>query len=86
MVNKIFFIGLGITILCLSACSKITPDNYAKLEVGMKFAQIVAILGEPVQCSALDQGRFCYWGDQGTHIKVAFVGDRATLTSQNGLK
>ncbi|WP_348943704.1 outer membrane protein assembly factor BamE [Chitinibacter sp. FCG-7] len=39
-------------LLLLAACSKITAENYQKLESGMSRAEVVAILGEPTQSDA----------------------------------
>ncbi|WP_410500175.1 DUF3862 domain-containing protein [Chitinibacter sp. S2-10] len=43
--------GLCLTLLAfaLIACSKITAENYQKIETGMSRAQVVEILGEPTQ-------------------------------------
>mgnify|MGYP003608878352 CR=1 FL=1 len=38
-------------VLCLSACSKINQENYARLQVGMPRAEVEALLGAPTECS-----------------------------------
>lgn len=74
------------SLLSISACSKITIDNYARLKVGMDFTQVVDILGTPAKCAEVKKNRFCRWGSETQNIKIAFVANRATLTSKNGLK
>lgn len=73
-------------VLCLSACSKINQENYAKLQVGMPRAEVEALLGAPAECSgALGLGS-CNWGDEKTFISVQYAGDKALLFSAQGLK
>lgn len=73
-------------VLCLSACSKINQENYARLQVGMPRAEVEALLGAPTECSgALGLGS-CNWGDEKTFISVQYAGDKVLLFSAQGLK
>lgn len=40
------FLGI-LVLLVLTACSKVTAENYKKMSVGMSRAEVVALLGEP---------------------------------------
>jgi len=74
-------------VLALSACSKLTNDNYNKLEMGMSEQEVKAILGGPDNCSETLGTKSCIWGkEDGAYIKVSFVADNAATFSNNGLK
>ncbi|GAA5188940.1 DUF3862 domain-containing protein [Ferrimonas gelatinilytica] len=68
----------------LSGCSKVTAENYAKLDVGMERQEVEQLLGKPDQCEAALGAKSCIWGDEKRHIKVAFAGDTAMLFSSKG--
>lgn len=75
------------SVLLLSACGKLTQANYDRLEAGMGLAQVKAIIGEPDNCSTTLGTRICIWGEEeGSYIKVSFVGDNALTFSSNGIK
>ena len=38
-------------LLLLAACSKVTPENYAKIEAGMTREEVYAVLGKPDEVS-----------------------------------
>jgi hypothetical protein len=63
----------------LTACSKVTADNYDKLKAGMTYEEVRAILGKPDRCSDLLAARSCTWGSEQSYINVNFVGDQAVL-------
>lgn len=74
-------------VLALSACSKLTNENYDKLKMGMSEQEVKAILGGPDNCSETLGTKSCIWGkEDGAYIKVSFVGDNAATFSNNGLK
>lgn len=41
---------LAAVALTAAGCSKLTPENYAKLKVGMSYNEVTAILGGPSSC------------------------------------
>lgn len=43
--------ALLLTLLLLTACSKATPENYAKVEAGMTREEVYAVLGKPDEVS-----------------------------------
>ena len=76
--------------LLLSACSPVTQENYDKLGMGMKYAEVTEILGEPSECKELMQIKQCRWGETskegGASISVNFVGNNVVLFSSSGLE
>jgi Domain of Unknown Function with PDB structure (DUF3862) len=81
---------LGAFLLLLSACSKATQENYDKLTMGMKYSEVIEILGEPDSCKELMQIKQCVWGDasneNGPSISINFVGNNVVLFSSTGLQ
>lgn len=74
------------SLLLLAACSKITQQNYAKLQVGMPRAEVESLLGAPQECSGAIGLSSCRWGDAQTGISVQFAADKVMLYSASGLK
>ena len=71
----------------LSSCSKLNMENYDKLESGMKYEEVVAIIGSPAECSEKLGTRRCIWGDdEGANIKANFINERAIFFSHDELK
>jgi hypothetical protein len=71
--------------LLLAACSKVTQDNYDKVESGMSRAEVEAIIGNATKCKEALGAASCVWGDDNKYIKVKFVADIAAIVSSNGL-
>lgn len=72
--------------LVLPACSKLTPENYDKLKVGMSYVQVKAILGDPASCNDLLTVKTCTWGDDKRYINVNFVADQVVLFNSAHLR
>lgn len=72
-------------LLSLTACSKVTLENYEKVEVGMTKSELEAIIGDADNCEEKTLHTNCTWGDNTKHIKVTLVTDKVTLYSQKGL-
>jgi len=73
-------------LLTLSACSKLTKENYDALEVGMTRNEVEAIIGGADNCSETLGTMSCVWGnEQGKHVKALFMADKAVSYSFNGL-
>lgn len=70
-----------LTSLLLLGCSRLTAANYDKLKMGMSYAEVKALLGEPDRCSDVLGAKHCVWGDEKKHITVNFVADQAILFS-----
>ena len=76
---------IALFLLILTACSKVTRENYQKLELGMSWQEVVQLLGEPDQCEALLNAKSCVWKEGDKSITVRFIGDEVILFSSEGL-
>ncbi len=65
--------------IALAGCSKITAENYAKLQTGMSQAEVNAILGKPESCDETLGFKSCRWGDDKSYVTVRFVADKLML-------
>lgn len=75
----------AVAVLFAVGCSKLTMDNYDKLQVGMTYNEVTAILGEPDSCDGAIGLKNCVWGDKDKNIKVNFGGDRVLVFSSHNL-
>lgn len=75
----------ALALLTLSACSKVTPDNYAKLEAGMTRDEVHQLLGQPDNVSGSGVGKLTLttetWEGSKHVVRVTFAGDKVTLKS-----
>lgn len=80
---RIALAALGL--LVLSACSKVTSENYAKVEAGMNREQVYALLGKPDEVNGSAIGRLEMsaetWRGRDYHVAITFMGDKVTLKS-----
>ena len=74
--------GVGLALLLcstllLGCASKITQENFEKIQSGMTQAEVTAILGEPTESSSIGLGPFggttSTWKDGGRTITIQFV-------------
>jgi len=72
-------------LLGLAACSRVTQENYQKLELGMDWQAVTELLGEPDHCKAVLNAKSCIWEDGERAITVRFIGDNVVLFSSEGL-
>ena len=88
--NKKWRTALSIVLVCaflqLTACSKMTQENYDRLKVGMEYSQAVSLLGEPQECNAVLNAKNCTWGDDKRSIQAKIVADKVVWLSSKGLK
>ena len=77
--------GLLLCALLLAACSKVNNDNYRKIQMGMRYPQIIQLLGEPARCDSLLNAKSCTWGAKDKTIDIQFVGDQVVFFSSRGL-
>ena len=77
---------LLVVVAALTACSKVTLENYGKVQVGMNLEEVRAILGDPTRCDDVAGFKNCQWGDEQKNITVQLVGDRVVLRSANNLR
>lgn len=72
-------------ILLLAACSKVSEENFAKIEEGMSEGQVIALLGQPTQATSVSvlgvSGTTSRWEGSGAVITVRFVNGKVALKS-----
>ncbi len=77
--------GFLILVFLLAACSKVSEENYRKVEEGMTEEQVVAILGKPTESSSVSVlgigGTVSRWVSGDAVITVRFVNGKAGLKS-----
>jgi hypothetical protein len=67
--------------LLLAACgAKVSAENFERIQNGMARKEVVAILGEPTETSAISigglSGGMATWREGNTAISVQFVNDK----------
>jgi hypothetical protein len=82
--SKIIWIAI-VAFAALSGCSKVTTENYAKLEMGMEYQQVVALLGDPDHCDSVLMAKNCVWGTPPKTISIQLVSDKVALFQAEGL-
>ena len=64
-------------ILLLAACSKITQENFARIQDGMSEQEVAAILGSPTESSSTSilgiSGTSSKWAASDSVITIRFV-------------
>lgn len=71
--------------LALVGCDRLSAENYDKLEVGMPYDEVVAILGEPTECSAVVNTKSCRWGKDDKYVDAKIVGESVIFLSAKGI-
>ena len=82
---KLFLLALLIALFFTAGCSKVSMDNYDKLEVGMQYSEVSALLGKPNGCTESIGVKSCIWGNKTRNITVNFLGDQTVVFSSTGL-
>ncbi|MFA5027537.1 MAG: DUF3862 domain-containing protein [Candidatus Methylomirabilota bacterium] len=77
---------VGLVLLLVAGCGKLTAENYGKLKVGMSYQEVTGILGGPAGCDQAAGLKHCTWGDEKRNIRVQFAADRALLFSAQGIR
>jgi hypothetical protein len=71
--------------LLLAACSKITQDNFARIQDGMGEQEVAAILGSPTESSSGSilgiSGTSSKWAGSDAEITIRFVNGKVALKS-----
>jgi hypothetical protein len=69
--------------LLLAACSRVTADNFEKIEDGMSEAQVRALLGNPTESSSVTvlgvSGSASRWSGRDAEIVVRFINGKVAL-------
>lgn len=79
-------IALAIALL-VAACSRVTQENFAKVQDGMSEQEVVAILGSPTESSSSSvlgiAGTSSRWAGSDAVITIRFVNGKVALKSFN---
>jgi hypothetical protein len=67
-------------------CSKINKENYDKIQMGMTYDEVEALLGTPDEAKDVMGTKSCVWGKVPQTISIKFVGDKVVFHSAEGLK
>lgn len=70
----------------LAACSKLTLENYNKLQAGMSYDEVTQLIGPPEKCDDVLGLRSCTWGDEKHFVSVTFAADKALVFSAQNLR
>ena len=83
--GRICVTALLASVLLVGCGSKITQENFDKIQTGMSREDVKAILGEPTESSGAISGDSWVWKKDGTVITIQFVGGKV-LAKQFGRK
>jgi hypothetical protein len=79
------FAILFAALLLLAACSRVTQDNFARIQDGMTEQEVAAILGSPTESSSASvlgiSGTSSTWTGGDAVITVRFVNGKVALKS-----
>jgi hypothetical protein len=69
----------------LAACSKITQENFGKIDQGMQEREVLSLLGSPTESSSVDvlgvSGTTSRWVGRDAEITIRFVNGKVALKS-----
>jgi hypothetical protein len=83
---KLFLLVLLTILLLTPGCSKITKENYDRLEIGMEYSEVITLLGKPDSCADTMGAKSCIWGNEAKNIKVNFLAEKTVIFSSVGIK
>ncbi len=81
------FLTLTCCCLLLIACSKVTQENFNKIQPGMSLKEVKTILGEPSNSQSVDiagvSGTSSTWKNNTDEININFLGDQVLVKTYN---
>ena len=76
---------LAVAIVALLGCSRLTQENFNRIDEGMSFDEVTTILGEPTDSKSIGigplSGTAATWDDGKTRIEIKFLNERVQLKS-----
>jgi hypothetical protein len=76
-------LGLLALALLLAACSKVTPENFEKIQDGMNEQEVRAVLGDPTESNSVTvlgvSGTASRWVGRDAEIIVRFINGKVAL-------
>jgi len=80
-------LALILSVALLGCGSKLTQENFDKVQNGMNMEQVKSILGEPTETKSVGVGPFsgisATWKDKKILINIQFVNDKVALKTFN---
>jgi hypothetical protein len=74
---------LALALALLAACSKVTQENFAKVQEGMSEQEVIALLGEPTESNSVNvlgiSGTTSRWASGDAEIVIRFVNGQVAL-------
>jgi hypothetical protein len=74
-----------IAALAIAACSKVTQENYLKVQEGMSEEEVIALLGRPTESNSVNilgvSGTASRWVGRDAVITVRFVNGKVAFKS-----
>jgi hypothetical protein len=75
----------GLALVVLMACSKVTQENFSRIQDGMTEQEVLALLGAPTESNSVNvlgvSGTSSRWVAGDTVINVRFVNGKVALKS-----
>lgn len=75
----------ALLLLAVAACTKVTAENFAKVQDGMPEEQVLELLGKPTESSSVSilgvSGTSSRWVSGDTAITVRFVNGKVAVKS-----
>lgn len=70
-------------VLLIAACSRITQENFSKIQEGMREQEVIALLGSPTESNSVNvlgvSGTASRWVGRDAIITVRFVNGQVAL-------
>lgn len=76
---------LALTFFCtlILACSKLTQNNFEKIQTNMTMKEVIAIIGEPTSSESINiagiSGTSAVWKNKDAEIDIQFLNDRVAV-------
>lgn len=80
------YIMIALALLIFTGCTKVSKENYDKIQVGMSYTQVTDLLGKATNCDAMAGVSDCTWGDEKHYIKVKLVADKVMFIHSVGIE
>lgn len=86
MIKLLVLVICVFSLLALTGCSNVNKENYDKIKIGMRYEEVVGVLGKPNTCEdPVLKTKNCMWGSSDKQIKIKFVADTVAWRSSKGI-
>lgn len=72
-------------LLLATGCSKLTQDNYEKIEAGMTYDEVTHVIGEPTSCDSMFTIKQCQWKSGKKIIDIKLLNNKVVIFSAENL-